>query len=144
VFDGRHDASYRGKEQTMKLRSALWLLAAYVMAVMAAGSTRPVWAQNDPGPLGVDVGVSPPASGSTAFTCQVGLRSLLTGEGIVLEKFSAEPGKQAQFTKTVKGLVVSAEVTISPGGSQVYYSITVTTTTHQPLGIYSALLKLHG
>lgn len=45
--------------------------------------------------------------------------------------------------KAGKGLDVAVEVTIAPGGSSLFYSITVSTTgTNKPLGIYDATLKL--
>ncbi len=97
---------------------------------------------DDPGPIGVIFAAEPPAGQTTAFTCQVGVRSLLSGEGILLEKFPAEPGKATTFRKTSKGLTVEVEATIAAGGSSVEYSITVTTSEHRPLGIYAARLKL--
>jgi hypothetical protein len=98
----------------MSMKSALWLLAACTMAAVLSRSIGQAQAQDDWGPLGVDFGVLGPAEGGAAFPCQVGVRSLLTGEGILLEKFSAAPGKETTFKKSSKGL-----------------------------GIYSALLKLH-
>ena len=127
----------------MKTSSMLWLLVACAAALIVSGSTRPAWAQDDPGPLGVEFGVVPPVAGSAAFPCTVAVRSLLTGERILLEKFNVEPGKDATLKKSSKGFDVDAEVKIAPGGSSVYYSISVATTAHRPLGIYAALLKLH-
>lgn len=127
----------------MSIKSGLWLLGACVVAVVLASSTERARAQGDPGPLGVEFGVLPPAAGA-AFPCQVAVRSLVTGERILLEKFSAEPGKEAKFRKSSHGFDVAVDVTIAPGGSTVAYSIDVSVTeTKKPLGMYGALLKLH-
>ena len=127
----------------MFMKSALWGLAACVVAVVLSRSTGQARAQEDWGPLGVNFGVLGPAAAGGAFPCEVGVRSLLTGEGILLEKFSATPGKEATFKKSSNGLYVDVDVTIAPGGASVLYHISVSTTAHKPLGIYSALLKLH-
>jgi hypothetical protein len=127
----------------MSMKSALWLSAACVVAVVLSRSTGQARAQDDWGPLGVDFGVLGPAAGGAAFPCQVGVRSLLTGEGILLEKFSAAAGTETTFKKSSKGLDVDVDVTIAPGGASVLYHISISTTAHKPLGIYSALLKLH-
>ena len=96
----------------------------------------------DPGPVGVIFGVEPPVGRATAFTCEVGVRQLVTGEPVLREKFSAEPGKATTFSKTSRGLTVQVEVTIAPGGSEVSYTTSVDTTEHRSLGIHSAKLKL--
>jgi len=126
----------------MSMKSALWWLAACVVAVVLSRSTGQARAQDDWGPLGVDFGVLGPAT-EGVFSCQVGVRSLLTGEGILLEKFSAAPGKETTLKKSSKGLDVDVDVTIAPGGASVLYHISISTAAHKPLGIYSALLKLH-
>ena len=41
----------------------------------------------NPGPVGVDFVVEPPSGRTTRFFCKVGVRSLLTGEGILREEF---------------------------------------------------------
>jgi hypothetical protein len=105
-----------------------------------AGSDR--YGGDSPGPVGVDFGVEPPAAGTTKFSCQVGVRSLLTGEGILRETFPAEPGKEAQFRKSSQGLEVDVDVMIAAGGSSASYTITVSTKAHAPVGIYSARVKL--
>jgi hypothetical protein len=127
----------------MSMKSALWLLAVCTMAAVLSRSIGQAQAQDDWGPLGVDFGVLGPAEGGAAFPCQVGVRSLLTGEGILLEKFSATPGTETTFKKSSKGLDVDVDVTIAPGGASVLYHISISTTAHKPLGIYAALLKLH-
>jgi len=126
----------------MSMKSALWLLAACVVAVVLSRSTGQARAQDDWGPLGVDFGVQGPATEGAGFPCQVGVRSLMTGDGILLEKFSAAPGKETTFKKSSKGLDVDVDVTIAPGGASVLYHISIATTDHKPLGVYSALLKL--
>jgi hypothetical protein len=126
----------------MSMKSALWWLVACVVAVVLSRSTGQAHAQNDWGPLGVDF-LLDPATGGVGFPCQVRVRSLMTGEGILLEKFSAAPGKETTFKKSIKGLDVDVDVTIAPGGASVLYHISISTTAHKPLGIYSALLKLH-
>jgi len=93
-------------------------------------------------PLGVEFGVEPPAAGTTRFPCLVAVRSLLTGDRILLEKFPADPGKETQFRKSTQELDVEVEVTIAAGGASASYSITVSTKAHVPLGIYSARIKL--
>lgn len=127
----------------MSTKSALWLSAACVVAVVLSRSTGQARTQDDWGPLGVDFGVLGPPAGGAAFPCQVGVRSLLSGEGILLENFSAAAGKEMTFKKSNKGLEVDVDVTIAPGGASVLYHISIATTAHKPLGIYSALLKLH-
>jgi hypothetical protein len=127
----------------MSMKSAPWWLAACVVAVVLSRSTGQARAQDDWGPLGVDFGVLGPATEGAAFPCEVRVRSLMTGEGVLLEKFSAAPGKETTFKKSSNGLDVDADVTIAPGGASVLYHISISTTAHKPLGIYSALLKLH-
>jgi hypothetical protein len=105
-----------------------------------AGGDR--YGGDNPGPLGIEFGVEPPAAGTTKFTCGVAIRSLLTGERILFEKFPAEPGKETQFRKSSQGLNVEVEVTIAAGGSSASYSITTSTKPHVPLDIYSASIKL--
>ena len=61
----------------------------------------------------------------------------------MLERFPAEPGKDAKFRKSVNGIDVEVEATIAPGGAALSYSVTVSTTKEKtPLGIYSAMVKL--
>jgi hypothetical protein len=127
----------------MSMKSALWALAACVVAVVLSRSTGQARAQDDWGPLGVNFGVMGQADGGAAFPCQVSVRSLMTGEGILVENFSAAAGKETTFKKSSKGIDVDVDVTIAPGGASVLYHISVSTTAHKPLGIYSALLKLH-
>jgi hypothetical protein len=127
----------------MSMKSALWLLAACVVTVVLSRSTGQARAQDDRGPLGINFGVLGPAAGGGAFPCEVGVRSLVTGEGILLEKFSATPGKETTFKKSSNGLDVDVDVTIAPGGASVLYHISVSTTAGKTIGIYSALVKLH-
>lgn len=127
----------------MSMKSAISLLAACAVVVVLCRSTGQARVQDDFGPLGVDFGVLGPAAGDAGFPCQVGVRSLVTGDGILLEKFSAAPGKETTVKKSSKGLDVDVDVTIAPGGASVLYHISISTAAHQPLGIYSALLKLH-
>jgi hypothetical protein len=126
----------------MSKKSALWGLAAFVVAVLLSRSIGQARGQDDFGPLGVNFGVLGPAEGA-GFPCEIGVRSLMTGEGILLEKFSAAPGKETTFKKSIKGLDVDVDVTIAPGGTSVLYHISISTTDHKPLGSYAALLKLH-
>jgi hypothetical protein len=145
----------------MAQKSAVVPLTACVLFGLLLGSGRSVRAHvvttnpsgqtggeryggDNPGPLGVEFGVEPPAAGTTKFSCVVAVRSLLTGERILLEKFSAEPGKETPFRKSSQGLDVEVDVTIAAGGSSASYSITVSTKAHVPLGIYAARLKLRG
>lgn len=128
----------------MSTKSTIWLLAACTVALILGGSTGVARAQNDFGPLGVDFSVSPAAAGG-AFPCLVAIRSLTTGEGILVEKFSAAAGKDTTFKKSGKGLDVDVDLTIAPGGASVLWHVTVSTTgTNRPLGIYGAQVKLHG
>ena len=124
----------------MSLKSLLVVTMACALAAMASGSRASAQLPAGPGPLGVHVGVEP---SGTAYMCQIGVRSLVTGEGIVLEKFPAEPGKDTKFRKSVNGIDVEVEATIAPGGASLSYSVTVSTTKEKtPLGMYSAMLKL--
>jgi len=122
------------------LVSSLMACAAAAALLVTQGSVR---AQDNPGPLGVDFVVQPPAVGATAFPCQVGVRSLVTGEGMLLERFPAQPGKETKFRKAGKGVTVDVEVTVAPGGASVVYSVTVGTSPNTPLGMYRAQVKLH-
>ena len=126
----------------MFMKSALWGLAACVVAVVLSRSTGQARAQDDWGRLGVDF-LLDPATGGVRFPCQVRVRSLMTGGGILLETFSAAPGKETTFKKSSNGLYVDVDVTIAPGGASVLYHISVSTTAGKTIGIYSALVKLH-
>jgi hypothetical protein len=129
----------------MSMKSALWLLAACVVAVVLSRSTGQAHPQNDSGPLG-PLGVDfllDPATGGEGFPCQVRVRSLVSGEGVLLEKFSVATGKETTFKKSSNGVEVDGDVTIAPGGASVLYHITLSTTSHKALGIYGALVKLH-
>jgi hypothetical protein len=125
------------------LLGSRWSVRAHVAAENPSVQTEGQrYGGDNPGPVGVDFIVEPPTGRTTGFSCQVGVRSLVTGEGILLERFSAEPGKETKFRKSSKGLDVDVEVTIAAGGSSVSYATTVSTSAHTPLGIYSARLKL--
>jgi hypothetical protein len=120
------------------------LVRAHVVAKhpsVQAGADR--YGGDNPGPFGVEFGVEPPAAGTTKFPCLVAVRSLLTGERILLEKFPADPGKETKFRKSSQGLDVEVEVTIGAGGSSAAYTITVSSTkAHLSWGIYGARIKL--
>jgi hypothetical protein len=126
----------------MSMRSVVLLLTTCALTVLLLGWRGSVRAQDYPGPVGVEFGVEPPAAGATVFPCQIAVRSLMTGERILLDKFSAEPGKETKFRKSSKGFDVEVEVTITPGGSSVSYSTLVATATKTVVGIHSARLKL--
>ena len=127
----------------MSTRMTALALAAATAAVMLLHEPRPARALTNQMALGVEFMVEPPTGTASAFDCAFAVRSLVSGERIILEKFTAVPGKETTKRKEIQGHEMEARVTVAADGSEVTYTTQVGQTgSAGSLVIHSARVKL--